>query len=99
MLWQRGDGFSGINQEVSKTYGKNKSLLWTALILRLRKEKYLDLLGPNGAGKTTTIKMLTGILPPDKGSIVIDGVDWLRTPLKQKGKSGMCPTIQTYMRD
>ena len=32
-------------------------------------------LGPNGAGKTTTIKMLTTLLPPDKGRILLNGVD------------------------
>lgn len=33
------------------------------------------LLGPNGAGKSTTINMLSGILPPDKGSVQINGAD------------------------
>lgn len=32
-------------------------------------------LGPNGAGKTTTIKMCTGLLQPDQGSITVDGHD------------------------
>lgn len=32
-------------------------------------------LGPNGAGKTTTIKMLTTLLPPDRGKIEVDGID------------------------
>ena len=33
------------------------------------------LVGPDGAGKTTTMRMLAGIMPPDGGAIVIDGVD------------------------
>src|ERR1700679_252554 len=32
------------------------------------------LLGPNGAGKSTTINLMTGLLRPDAGSVVIDGV-------------------------
>ena len=33
-------------------------------------------IGPNGAGKSTTIKMMTGILVPDNGSVSIDGLNF-----------------------
>lgn len=42
------------------------------------------LLGPNGAGKTTTLKLLTGILAPDAGSISIFGIDALGDPVAAK---------------
>ena len=35
----------------------------------------VGLLGPNGAGKTTTLNMILGVLGPDKGQVVIDGLD------------------------
>ncbi len=39
----------------------------------LKPGETFGLLGPNGAGKTTTINMLVGVLPPDRGSVTIDG--------------------------
>lgn len=48
-------------------------------------------LGPNGAGKTTTIKIMVGILRPDEGSILLDGVDVMREPLRAKKAMGYVP--------
>lgn len=39
----------------------------------VKKGEILGLLGPNGAGKTTTIKMLTGLIKPDEGEVIIEG--------------------------
>ena len=46
----------------------------------IERGELLGYIGPNGAGKTTTIKMLTGILVPTDGEIVVDG----RVPHKQR---------------
>ncbi len=48
-------------------------------------------LGPNGAGKTTTIKMLTGILKPDKGSIDILNMDMSGNEMSIKRRIGVVP--------
>jgi len=43
--------------------------------------EFYTLLGPNGAGKTTTLRMVTGLLRPDRGSIHVYGIDALADPL------------------
>lgn len=45
---------------------------------RVQPNEIVGLLGPNGAGKTTTINMILGVLAPNSGSIVIEGVDLQR---------------------
>jgi ABC-2 type transport system ATP-binding protein len=46
--------------------------------------EFYTLLGPNGAGKTTTLRMVSGLLKPDRGTIKIYGVDALADPVAAK---------------
>ncbi len=46
--------------------------------------QFYALLGPNGAGKTTTMRMVTGLLQPDHGSITVHGIDALADPIRAK---------------
>ncbi len=50
----------------------------------MRKGEFYALLGPNGAGKTTTLRMVTGLLTQDTGSIVVEGIDALAEPVAAK---------------
>jgi sodium transport system ATP-binding protein len=49
------------------------------------------LLGPNGAGKTTTLRILTGLMSPDAGSISVDGCDVGADPLAVQSRIGVLP--------
>jgi ABC-2 type transport system ATP-binding protein len=51
----------------------------------------LGFLGPNGAGKSTTMKMITGFLEPNSGSVSVCGHDVLEEPLQVKEKIGYLP--------
>jgi len=54
------------------------------LDLTIRAGEFYALLGPNGAGKTTTLRMVAGLLPPDKGTISIFGINALYNPIEAK---------------
>jgi len=49
------------------------------------------LLGPNGAGKTTSISMISGLLEPTAGRVVVDGIQLSRDPAKAKSRLGVVP--------
>jgi ABC-2 type transport system ATP-binding protein len=61
--------------------------------LRVERGTFYGFLGPNGAGKSTTIKMLTGLLAPSQGRILVLGFDVLdpRQSLQAKGRMGVIP--------
>ena len=54
------------------------------LNLRIETGEFFGLLGPNGAGKTTTISMISTVLLPSDGKILIDGDELTRRNLAQK---------------
>jgi len=59
--------------------------------MTIRKGEILGLLGPNGAGKTTTLRMLTGYLRPNSGSIKINDFQMPQDILKIKSLIGYLP--------
>lgn len=77
---------SGVNKSYSE---KIKAV--DNLDLIVESGKIFGFLGPNGAGKTTTIKMITGILHPDSGSVKVNGHDIVRDPMQAKSSFGYVP--------
>ena len=52
---------------------------------------FYGIVGPNGAGKTTTLSMVTGLLRPDAGRIVVHGIDVWSEPVRAKRSIGVLP--------
>ncbi len=53
--------------------------------------EFFGFLGPNGAGKSTTMKILSGLLRPTSGQVLVAGYDVLRDPVKVKARIGVLP--------
>ena len=61
--------------ELTKSYGPIEAL--REVSFQIKPGEIVGLLGPNGAGKTTIIKILTGYLQPDSGTVEVGGMDVL----------------------
>jgi len=57
--------------------------------MRVNRGEVVGLLGPNGAGKTTCFYMITGLIPPDQGSILLDGNDISDLPMYRRARLGI----------
>lgn len=75
--------------DLHKSYGENKAL--NGLNLDIEKGEIYGFLGPNGAGKTTAIKMILGLVKPEKGDITIHGKDALENSISVREKVGYLP--------
>jgi lipopolysaccharide export system ATP-binding protein len=72
---------------LTKTYRGRKVV--NDVALRLQQGEIVGLLGPNGAGKTTTFYMIVGLIQPDSGRILLDGVDITKLPMYERARRGI----------
>jgi lipopolysaccharide export system ATP-binding protein len=70
-----------------KTYRRRRVV--NDVALRLQQGEIVGLLGPNGAGKTTTFYMIAGLIRPDAGHILLDGMDITDMPMYQRSRKGI----------
>ncbi len=76
---------------LTRDFGEVRAV--AGLDLRVESGRFYGFLGPNGAGKSTTIKMLTGLLAPSRGQVLVLGHD-MRDPddsLRAKARMGVVP--------
>ena len=74
---------------VSKTYKTQKAL--NDVSFSADKGQIIGFLGPNGAGKSTMMKILTGFIKPDLGTVLVDEIDVLQTPIEAQRNIGYLP--------
>ena len=78
-------------EHVVKQYDKSNVRAVDDLTLHIEKGSTLGFIGPNGAGKTTTIRLMTGILQPTEGRVIVDGIDMAKDPIAAKRLIGFVP--------
>ena len=80
-------------QDIEKTVNGKKII--KNISLHVGNGEIVGLLGPNGAGKSTTFRLLTGILRPDAGTVMLNGVDVTRMPFHMRAQYGLAYLPQT----
>ena len=76
-----------IANNIGKSY--KKRVVVRDVSLTVRRGESVGLLGPNGAGKTTSFYMIVGLIQPDMGSIMLDGIDVTLLPIYRRARLGV----------
>ncbi|NQX15934.1 ABC transporter ATP-binding protein [Rathayibacter sp. VKM Ac-2857] len=74
---------------LTRTFGRTVAV--DRIDLAVRAGTFYGIIGPNGAGKTTTLSMMTGLLRPDTGRVLVHGVDVWKDPRAAKPLIGVLP--------
>ena len=75
--------------DLAKAFGANVAV--GGLNLEVPRGSCFGLIGPNGSGKTTTMRMCAGLLRPDRGRAVVDGIDVWVDPVEARRRIGVVP--------
>ena len=76
---------SGLN--LRKVYGNREVV--KGISINVKRGEVVGLLGPNGAGKTTTFYMITGMIRPNSGAVILNGSDITKLPMYQRARKGI----------
>ncbi|GFP77779.1 ABC transporter ATP-binding protein [Clostridium fungisolvens] len=80
--------FISVKKKFLKVIEKKEFIAVEGISFDIYKGEIFGLLGPNGAGKTTTIKMITGLLRPTSGRVLVNGLDVEKESSKALGQIG-----------
>lgn len=82
------EALSGLEvNSIAKSYGKR--LVLRDVSLKVKRGEVVGLLGPNGAGKTTSFYSIVGLVAPDQGDILLDGVNVTKLPMYRRAAMGI----------
>ncbi len=73
--------------ELSKSYKGRKVV--DDITLEISQGEVVGLLGPNGAGKTTTFYIMVGLVDPDSGEVLLDGIEITQLPMYLRARNGI----------
>ncbi|CCM65504.1 ABC transporter ATP-binding protein [Candidatus Microthrix parvicella] len=76
-------------RDLAKAFGSNVAV--AGLNLEVPRASCFGLIGPNGSGKTTTMRMCAGLLRPDRGGVLVDGIDVWADPVEARRRVGVVP--------
>lgn len=76
-------------QNLAKVFGTKRAV--DGVSFSVERGEVLGFLGPNGAGKSTTMRMITGFIPPNGGTITVGGHDVVEEPIAAKRLIGYLP--------
>ena len=71
--------------EIGKSYRGRRVV--NGVSLHVNQGEVVGLLGPNGAGKTTSFYVIVGLIPPDTGRVLVDGVDVTDVPMYLRARN------------
>lgn len=74
-------------EKLTVTYGSKKAV--DSISFTIKKGEIFGLLGPNGAGKTSALSAIEGLVKPKEGTLILEGVDMQKNPLRVKAKMGV----------
>ena len=82
---------------LTKVYGEQKAV--NNISININRGEIVGFLGPNGAGKSTTMKIITGYLSADEGTVEVSGIDVKANPIITKKKIGYLPEANPLYYD